>query len=508
MHAYTDEPEGNAAAFHDGWFRSGDLGHLDERGYLFLTGRLKEIINRGGQKIIPDEIDAVLAAHPAVLEVAAFGIPHPTLGEDVACAVVLRPGANLTANDLRDFARPSLATYKIPRLILFLPVLPRGSTGKPKRLELTQLATYIQPSEASPEDNFADLQRTEMYIAHMWCEILNLPHVDANDDFFLLGGDSLAAVAMLARLDQEFHFSQSLSAEGFLENPTVAGLTHLLEKAAENSSEHISNSIVHPWPAAGQNPLYLIPANSQSGLYFLRLARHLGSPLAVSVVRPLERGPFNPLFYVEEAAQQAVNAILTAQPAGPYVLGGFCAGGVIAAETASRLERLGHAVRLILFDTPNSALPPVLSQGGVSANFYTAKIRSYFVLSVDSRSIRPLGRLLRAAARRGTWALIRKLRPLLQRVYKVRAQKDKLLWSATEVAFYVPSVSNFDILHVIAVTEENAFRDHSRFAWQRFTRGRMTVEYITTDHDSFFVEANLPAIANVVRTWLASETAS
>ena len=89
---YEDDAEANRNAFHDGWFRTGDLGRLDEDGNLFVTGRLKEMINRGGEKILPGEVDEVFASHPAVLEAAAFAVPHPTLGEDVACAVVLREG--------------------------------------------------------------------------------------------------------------------------------------------------------------------------------------------------------------------------------------------------------------------------------------------------------------------------------------------------------------------------------------------------------------------------------
>src|SRR5690606_7628679 len=104
---YENAPEANATAFTNGWLRTGDQGKLDADGYLFITGRLKELINRGGQKISPREVEDVLLEHPAVAQAAVFALPHPTLGEDVAAVVVTRQGAPLTDADLRAFAGKS-----------------------------------------------------------------------------------------------------------------------------------------------------------------------------------------------------------------------------------------------------------------------------------------------------------------------------------------------------------------------------------------------------------------
>jgi len=133
---YRNNPSANASAFTDGWFRTGDQGVLDAKGYLRLTGRLKEIINRGGEKISPREVDEVLLDHPAVAQVVTFAMPHPMLGEDVAAAVVLKPGAEVTERDLRQFAGERLADMKVPRKILFLAEIPKGATGKLQRIGL------------------------------------------------------------------------------------------------------------------------------------------------------------------------------------------------------------------------------------------------------------------------------------------------------------------------------------------------------------------------------------
>lgn len=133
---YQDNPEVNASAFTNGWFRTGDQGMMDESGYLRLTGRLKEIINRGGEKISPREVDEVLLEHPAVVQAVTFAVPHDKLGEEVAVAIVLRKGATPTEREVREFAGKRLADFKVPRRVVFLDEIPKGPTGKLQRIGL------------------------------------------------------------------------------------------------------------------------------------------------------------------------------------------------------------------------------------------------------------------------------------------------------------------------------------------------------------------------------------
>jgi acyl-CoA synthetase (AMP-forming)/AMP-acid ligase II len=135
---YDGNPHANARAFTDGWFRTGDQGRLDEEGYLFLTGRLKEQINRGGEKISPLEIDVVLLDHPAVAQACTFGIPHDKLGEEVGAVVVLRPGETASEREIRDFAGARLAAFKVPRRVLVMDDIPKGATGKIQRIGLAE----------------------------------------------------------------------------------------------------------------------------------------------------------------------------------------------------------------------------------------------------------------------------------------------------------------------------------------------------------------------------------
>ena len=135
---YEANPEANAKGFTNGWFRTGDQGYLDPDGYLRLTGRLKELINRGGEKISPLEVDTILMDHPAVAQVATFAVRHDKLGEEVAAAVVLRDGMSLDERTLRDFAAQRLADFKVPRKILFMAEIPKGATGKLQRIGLAK----------------------------------------------------------------------------------------------------------------------------------------------------------------------------------------------------------------------------------------------------------------------------------------------------------------------------------------------------------------------------------
>ncbi len=135
---YENNPRANEEGYADGWFRTGDQGAKDAEGYLSITGRLKEIINRGGEKVSPREVDEILMDHPAVAQVVCFGVPHPKLGEEVAAVVVLKEGVPATERELQAFVSQRLADYKVPRKILFMDELPKGATGKLQRIGLAQ----------------------------------------------------------------------------------------------------------------------------------------------------------------------------------------------------------------------------------------------------------------------------------------------------------------------------------------------------------------------------------
>jgi len=136
---YENDPAANADAFFNGWFRTGDEGVFDEDGYLTLTGRIKDIINRGGEKITPSEVDDALMGHPDVREAATFPVPHPRLGEEIAAVVVLEPNSELSTGDLRAYLLERISGFKIPKQIVFAEEIPKSATRKVQRHQLAEI---------------------------------------------------------------------------------------------------------------------------------------------------------------------------------------------------------------------------------------------------------------------------------------------------------------------------------------------------------------------------------
>ena len=225
---YEGNPKANQAAFMNGWFRTGDQGRFDKEGYLFLTGRLKEIINRGGEKIAPKEVDEVLLQHPEVAQAVAFAMPHPTLGEDVAAAIVLKNGSSTTAEQLRRFAAERLADFKTPNHVIIVPEIPKGPTGKLQRIGLAdKLAVYTK------KDHVAPSTPAQRQLAEIWGRLLRHEEVGVRHNFFAIGGDSLTASTMM--IEVESHFGKTLPVGDFLKSPTIETLANLLEKADPSS---------------------------------------------------------------------------------------------------------------------------------------------------------------------------------------------------------------------------------------------------------------------------------
>ncbi|MBR0793123.1 amino acid adenylation domain-containing protein [Bradyrhizobium manausense] len=227
---YYNDEAATQAAFRDGWFRTGDLGYLDADGYLFIVGRIKDVINRGGQKVSPLEVEEALLAHPAVLEAGVFAVPHTKLGENVAAVVVLRDNSEATSDQLRQFVRKRLAAYKVPSLIRSVTALPKGASGKVKRNALAELIS------ASHDDDETQLPRNalETQLAEIWASLLDLPQVGIDQDVFALGADSLAVTQMRSRLRERFNVDFSF--EHIFDCTTVGALAARIETTAHRDA--------------------------------------------------------------------------------------------------------------------------------------------------------------------------------------------------------------------------------------------------------------------------------
>jgi acyl-CoA synthetase (AMP-forming)/AMP-acid ligase II len=218
--------EANKESFTNGWFRTGDLGYFDEDGYLFLTGRLKEIINRGGEKISPREIDETLLEHADVLQAVVFPVPHASLGEDIAAVVVVRDPRETTEASLRDYLMSRLVGFKVPACVLIVDEIPKSSTGKVRRAALVEtFAERLQAGFIAPKNNL------ETLVANIYAHVLGVPRVGVNDNFFALGGDSLRAMQVISRVRSIF--SVNLPIATLFLKTTVAQLAEEIAASVE-----------------------------------------------------------------------------------------------------------------------------------------------------------------------------------------------------------------------------------------------------------------------------------
>jgi acyl carrier protein len=230
MRRYENNPWANAAAFAGEWFRTGDLGRSDQDGYLFLVGRIKELINRGGEKISPREVDEALLEHPAVAQAISFAVPHPRLGEDAAAAVVLRDGSPVTAQQLRSYALSRLAPHKVPSQLIIVDEIPKGPTGKPQRVGLyDKLASRLRAEFVAPRDCLEDT------LAEIWGGVLGLSPVGVAGNFFALGGDSLLATQVVARIRAQL--GVELPVTLLFREPTIAALAQLIREAQAEAEQ-------------------------------------------------------------------------------------------------------------------------------------------------------------------------------------------------------------------------------------------------------------------------------
>ena len=350
---YLDAPELNRTRFVDGCFRTGDIGSLDEDGFLTLHGRKDDVINRGGEKISPVEIDDALMRHPAVAEAAAFAVPHPRLGEDVAAAVVLRPGMTATAIELREFLRERLASFKVPRRIVIRDQLPKGQTGKVVRRRL---------AESSEEESEAEIHTAAseiiagasvegdliLKLTEIWERLLKVAPLLPNDDFFENGGDSLLAIEMLAELEQ---LTGRTVPSSILFDASTIG--QLVQKISERD-QFWQQPLIQLNTNGTQTPLVFFHGNFNGTGYWVKtMAKLLGPDQPLLIVAPHGMGdePIPPT--IEAMAADRLPLITEAQPDGPYRLFGNCLGGPVAFEVARMLVAAGKKVELIvMLDTP------------------------------------------------------------------------------------------------------------------------------------------------------------
>jgi len=354
MQGYLNQSTDSTNSFINGWFKTGDQGYVDADGYYFLTGRLKEIINRGGEKISPQEIDDVLLQHPSVSEAATFAVPHVTLGEDIAAAIVLKDHAALRDGEIQSFAGARLAGFKVPHRVLFVDQIPKTPNGKVQRnalaekLGLTEFNKTVPGKEATRTEAWTP---AEEKLRKIWAQVLGLATVGIHDNFFDLGGHSILAEQLIARIEDAF--GKRLPVVVLFQAPTIEQLARLIgEKPPASFS-----SLVPIQPAGSKPPFFWVHGDFSNAF----LQRYLGPDQPLYGLEHQSQDG-KPALYteVETIAAHYLEQIRTVQAEGPYFLGGYSFGGTVAFEMAQQLKKQKQDVALlVLLDShfPGDSVP-------------------------------------------------------------------------------------------------------------------------------------------------------
>jgi thioesterase domain-containing protein len=507
---YEGNPTANKSAFTNGWFRTGDQGFSDAEGYFFVTGRLKEIINRGGEKISPREVDEVLMDHPAIAQVATFAAPDVLLGEEIAAAVVLREHTSATEREIQEFAATRLADFKVPRRVIILKEIPKGPTGKLQRIGLAEKLGFTTPDPARPKQErafVAPRDALELQLTKIWEKVLAIKPIGIKDNFFDLGGYSLLAVRLFEEIDR---------ATG--KNLPLATLFQALtvEQLADTLRQEGWSAFWSPLVAIQSNgsnpPFFFIHAVSGNVLHYRYLSRYLGpdQPFYGLQAQGLD-GKQAPHTRIEDMAALYIKEIRTLQPEGPYLLGGGSSGGVVAFEMAQQLHAQGQKVALLaLFDTyflGDLSYPPSPALCRSTTYNFVQKVdrhlgnllllrpqdRLSYILGIVGRIKTRIGRKVQGITYKGYPQSEGSISHTLQEVLKANRQA---------LSNYIPQVYPGRItLFLSREAPERSCYDR-RLGWNEMATGGLEVCVVPGNHETLFGEPHVRILAEKLRVCL------
>ena len=470
---YEGEAGPEEGGFRDGWFRTGDLGFFDPDGQLFISGRIKEFINRGGQKVSPTEVEEAVRRLPEVDEAACFPVPHRRLGEDVAVAIVLKPGADPGYGDIRRALSARLAAYKLPARILFVDAIPRSDVGKIRRSSLFADLARGNSEAFRPGRRVAPRDPVEAALASIWAGMLDVPEVGVTEDFFNLGGDSLMALELMESI--ESIWGKQLPASVLLEHGTIEKLGGLI------SGESVPMPDIVPFrPYGARTSLFCMHARHGDVMQYLGLTRYLDPEVPVYALRftTPEGGPGGRLT-VPALARRYLELVRGIQPAGPYCLAGHSFGGMLAYEMAGQLLEMGEEIQLLaMFDAGTPRLdflrPRPGRRKGRWAEFKHVPVQAW-------------GPHLWEKARR-------EYRRLRRRFGILQGATERIQWAADH---YVPPEYPVDVVLFRAAEEMEGMPSgfDPRLGWEKYAKGGVRIFEVPGDHGSHLQEPHVQTVA-------------
>jgi acyl-CoA synthetase (AMP-forming)/AMP-acid ligase II/thioesterase domain-containing protein/acyl carrier protein len=509
---YENAPDENCTAFIDGGFRTGDTGYLDNEGYLFLTGRKKELINKGGEKISPAEVDQVMMTHPSVRQAMAFLISEPVLGEDIAAMVVLEDKA-VSEEDLRSYLIDRLVQYKVPKRIYVVDEIPKGPTGKLLRYVGTE-RYYASERKASPnprqtsDDVSSEASAHQEKLLQIWKEVLNIPTVSPDDDFFRCGGNSLAAIELLIKIQRAFHLA--LPPDTIYVHPTIRQLGGMISEKTGNGKHH--HPLIIPIREHGiLPPLFCIHSVGGWIGTYQNIFRFFNQDRPVFGIRArgLEPGE-KPSQTIEEAVREYADAIKTVQSEGPYRLLGYSAGALYAFELACQLQKRGESV--IYLGNIDQSAPRQKIPGSVqnpvsirndNSPIYRSGYRIYRFLNnrLKTRSWGSLPTFFTKGIRAfHTRVISLSGTPPYQDWILTYPEKQQPLLRSIKKALrnYQPQTFSGDLTLFSTHQDYSSYPDDMSRGWNAFVTGKTEIMDIPGDHGNLYLDPYAQGVAQKI----------
>jgi acyl-CoA synthetase (AMP-forming)/AMP-acid ligase II len=449
------------------WQLTGDLGAIDGEGFLSIIGRTKDIINRGGEKIAPSEIERALLRHPAVREAVVFGVSHPRLGESVSAAVVLKPDTETSSAELQSFLYEHLTSSKIPQRVHIVEKLPRTQTGKVRISELRDHFSNRARSIVRPSGSL------EAVIIELWERLLRRTDIGVDENFFELGGDSLLATTMLLEVE-------AITRRRISQSALRAVLTGRQLATAILDYDSADDQLITCVKKGSGTPFFFCHGDyAARGIYALKLVDLIDHDNSVFLINH-HRNLGEASVTVEDMARQYVPHLLSAQPAGQFRIGGYCIGGVLAWEIAHQLKQFGREVEfVVLIESPS-----LNGRAGLRAT----KTFLSFASRIAPKRIREK---IQRSGMRGIWILLRSrpvivgiMRKFLNYVPSSRIVKSEAYRrdDYCKVSNYIPAIIDTDVYCLLSDATAKRM-DYQPATWRHYAR-TVHAKTIPGDHNS------------------------
>lgn len=469
---YSPPTTADDETFVDGWFRTGDIGRMSTDGYLTITGRLKEQINRGGEKIAPREVEEALLDFPGIREVMAFAIPDPLLGEDLGVAVVASPDAEIDLATVRSFLSGRLAPFKVPKRVVVLESLPKSATGKLQRLAFArEHAAEIQAVVAHRSVERDPSALTLRRLALIWQEVLDLAELPQPADvFFDLGGTSLSVMELVIRIEVEFAYDLPLL--DVLEVPALGDLAARLDQRKDEGEPH--RPLLRPYRTGGSGgTVVLLPGQMGLAVGLNLIAEAIDTNVDVYLFDyPGHRGRERPLTSIDDLADALVTELERAHLDHNVAMYGNSLGGWVALEAARRLSDVGRPARFVGIGDMYSP----------AHNSQKSPLRPSFVIRVRNRLRRAVANLRRHSH----------LGKNFDKRTPPAVRRQQAVSRASEIArrSYVARPFHGNLLVVVAAEREPKFG--ATLGYERHTTGTIRTLRVAGGHSQMHREQARP----------------